>query len=104
MKTIRIKIKNVKEKQPLTFTSFRNCKAQLKCLLSNMPNSCKEEAKDKYRWNIFCGFIWRINENILCDSLTSSMFPNITFLPSVKKPVLQLPSFNQKEYYYKPFK
>ena len=64
MVKIKIKIKCVKEKQPLTFTSLANCKAQLKCLLSLMPNSCKEEAKDKYRWKTFCGMVWRINEDI----------------------------------------
>ena len=93
MKTIKIKIKGII--LPLTFSSKADVKKQLKCLLSNMTEKAKQEAKDKRRFNIFCGFIWRIYENILWDSLTSSMFPNITFLPSVKKPVLQLPSLKR---------
>ena len=103
MKTINLKIKGFKKILPLTFSSKADVKKQLKCMLSFETEKAKQEAKDKRRFNIFCGFIWRINENILCDSLTSSMFPNITFLPNAKKPVLKLPGFNQKEYYYKPF-
>ena len=95
MVKIKIRIKGAKEKLPLTFTSFRNCKAQLKCLLSQMPNSCKEEAKDKWRWNIFCGMVWRINEDILCDSLKSSLFPIITFYSFKKKKPLVLPNFKR---------
>ena len=67
MEKIQIKIKRVKKKLPLTFTSLSNCKAQLKCLLSLMPKDCKSQAKDKYRWKTFCGMVWRINEDILCD-------------------------------------
>ena len=95
MVKIKIKIKGAKEKLPLTFTSFRNCKAQLKCLLSQMPNSCKEEAIDKYRWKTFCGMVWRINEDILCDSLKSSLFPIITFYSFKKKKPLVLPNFKK---------
>ena len=96
MKTINLKIKGFKKILPLTFSSKADVKKQLKCLLSNMPEEAKQEVKkDKWRWNIFCGMVWRLNENIMCDSLESSAFPNITFLPSVKKPVLQLPSLKQ---------
>ena len=95
MVKIKIRIKGAKEKLHLTFTSFRNCKAQLKCLLSQMPNSCKEEAKDKYRWKTFCGMVWRINEDILCDSLKSSLFPIITFYSFKKKKPLVLPNFKK---------
>ena len=95
MVKIKIRIKGAKEKLPLTFTSFRNCKAQLKCLLSQMPNSCKEEAKDKYRWKTFCGMVWRINEDILCDSLKSSLFPIITFYSFKKKKPLVLQNFKK---------
>jgi|TARA_Y100000310_G_C19981441_1_gene489959 hypothetical protein len=96
MKTIKIKIKGFNKILPLTFSNKANVKKQLKCLLSQMPKESKQEAKDKWRWNIFCGMVWTINESIMCDALTSSMFPNITFLPNVKKPILQLPSFRRK--------
>jgi hypothetical protein len=98
MKTIKIKIKGCtvkgKEKIPLTFVNKIDCKKQLKSLLSQMPEESKQEAKDNpKRFSFFCYQVWNINENIMCDSLESSMFPVITFLPSVKKPVLKLPGY-----------
>jgi hypothetical protein len=90
MKQIKIKIKGINKKLPLTFSNLTDCKAQLKCLLQLMPKSCKDEAKDKYRWNTFCRMVFRINEDILCDSLKSSMFPLYTFYSFKKKPPLDL--------------
>ena len=97
MEKIKIKIKGVNQKQPLTFTSLSNCKAQLKCLLSLMPKDCKRQAKDKYRWNIFCGMVWRINKpnGILGGTVKSSMFPIITFHSFKKKKPLVLPNFKK---------
>ena len=97
MEKIKIKIKRVKKKLPLTFTSLSNCKAQLKCLLSLMPKDCKRQAKDKYRWNIFCGMVWGINKpnNILGGTVISSMFPIITFHSFEKKPPFIMPSLRK---------
>ena len=97
MKTIKIKIKGFNKILPLTFSNKANVKKQLKCLLSQMPEEAKQEAKDNpKRFSFFCYTVWNINESIMCDALISSMFPNITFLPNVKKPILQLPSFRRK--------
>ena len=95
MEKIKIKIKGVNQKQPLTFTSLSNCKAQLKSLLSLMPKDCKKQAKDKYRWNIFCGMVWNLNRSILGGNLSSSMFPIITFHSLKKKPTLVIPSLRK---------